>query len=780
MIFAIASCYGQYTSLPYFNGFENPQDTVGWTFKKKPKTSGFEVGNAAHCLGYKSMYISPDSGATATYATTASGYVSIAYKSFTLPAGTYTFAFDYQMGGDGTNQDMKVAWASASTSLAAAALGSSYPNAISLNQFTDATNTNTFGISAWKHVIGTINVAAAGTYNLCFAFRTNNQTVSAPGACVDNIQLDTIKSSTDCTQIPYNIHVVKDSQLGFIITWSGNATEYEVIAASAFDPLDYSFCQHDGITTNSDTMQYSELGEGQYFFYVRAICDSDTSMYGEISGVLIYDVSAHCIDFITFNAPGTQCTYGTYDNPYATIGYIDNGPSQISSRHTVHTDLNETDPRTGGLHTVPTGEMLSVRLGNWDIGSEAESVTYTYNVPAGSSKILMMKYAVVFEEPGHDEPPEFLLEIMNVNGQLLDAICTKAYFRCDGTLTQGWHRSGAYWWKDWTDIGVNLTQYAGQTVKVRLTTRDCNYGCHAGYAYFTLNCAEAELTSTLSEIKAPDGFDYQWINNCTGQTVTTSQVLPLPCIAGIDTCEYTCRCLFKEQPSCYFELTTTINRGIRPVIISASANDDNMGYVIGGGTYNSGDAVTLRAVANDRCYFVRWSSGATTPSLSFTVDKDTTFTAIFDSCRVETVTCDTIIYEGQSFYVRVFDGDTYVLDTSLNSTGDYVLTYKTVHGCDGLFVIHLDVIGSTDIEDLSDVSIEIIPNPLNAGAMALVYGDFGEIRSVEIFNGLGQVIDSFVPTAYPIELKGMDFAGIYYVRLTTKDGNINVRKIIVR
>ncbi|MBQ0008492.1 MAG: hypothetical protein KBT40_07210, partial [bacterium] len=561
--------YAQNTSLPYFNGFENPQDTAGWTFKKRAKTTGFEVGSAVHCLGFKSMYISPDAGATATYTTTASGYVSIAYKSFTLPQGTYTLAFDFQCGGDGTNQDMKVAWVPSSTSLSAASLGNSYPNAISLNQFTDATNTNTFGLSAWRHVTGTITVpAGGGTYNLCFAFRCNSQTVSAPGACIDNIQIDTTKSPTDCTQIPYNIQVVKDPQHGVIITWSGNASEYEVIAASASDPLDYSFCQHTGITTNSDTMQYAELGEGQYFFYVRAICDTDTSMYGEISGQLIYDVSAHCIDYITFNAPGTQCTYGSYSNPYQNNGYIDNGPSQMSSRHTIHTDLNETDPRTNGaLRTVPIGDVMSVRLGNWNNGSEAESVTYTYNVPAGSNLILMMKYAVVFEEPGHSQPPEFKLEIMNANNQLLDAVCTKANFLCDGTLTQGWHSCqaiGSYgspstiWYKDWTTIGVNLTAYAGQTIKVRLTTFDCNASGHFGYAYYTLDCAQAELTGMScgvgesTEIKAPDGFNYQWINNCTGQTVATTQGLP---ISGTDTCSYTCICSFKEQPSCQFTLT---------------------------------------------------------------------------------------------------------------------------------------------------------------------------------------------------------------------------------
>lgn len=549
----------QNTRLPYFNGFENPSDTVGWTFKQRPKTSGFYEGTATHCLGQKSLYISPDSGRTATYAVTSSGYVSVAYKDFTLAAGDYTLAFDYQCGGDGTNQGMMVGFVPQGTAVNAAALGTDYPNAIKRNMFVDNTNNSVFGITAWKHITGTIHVQTAGTYNLCFAFRCNSRTITAPGACIDNIQMDTVHDPTDCVATPSNITVVKDALAGVIVCWNGNATEYEVMGAASSDPTDTYYAEHTGITTTCDTFQYAELTEGQYFFYVRPICNGDTGIYGEVSDILIYDVSGHCIDFITFNAPGTQCTYGTYDNPYQTVGYVDQGPAAEASRHTVNTDMNDFAPFTNnGLHTIPPGEMMSVRLGNWDTGSEAESITYTYNVPAGSNLILVLKYAVVFEEPGHDEPPEFLMEIMDVSNQVLDR-CTRANFQCTGMHSGqgGWTQSGGYWWKRWTTVGVNLTPYAGQTIKVRLTTKDCNWSGHAGWAYFTLNCSAAEITGMScgeqqsTEIKAPDGFNYRWTNNCTGQTVGTSQSLP---VAGTDTCSYTCRCTYKEQSTCYFDL----------------------------------------------------------------------------------------------------------------------------------------------------------------------------------------------------------------------------------
>lgn len=559
--------FAQNTHLPYFNGFETPEDTVGWSFKKRPNTSGFAIGDAVHCLGRKAMYITSDGGTTASYVTTNSGYVSIAYKPFTLPAGTYTLAFDYQLGGD-NSQDIKVAWAPASTTLSAASLGVSYPNAISLNQFFGADETSTFGVSVWRHVSGIVTVpAGGGTYNLCFAFRTNSKNVINPGACIDNIQLDTVKSATDCTLVPYNIQVTKNAQSA-TITWNGNATEYEVMSASISDPHNYDNVRHTAVATNSDTFQYSELDDGHYVFYVRAICGSDTSIYGVSSDILIYDASARCIDFTNFNAPGTKCTIGSCSNPYQTISCVDNGPSQMSSRHTVHNDISETDPRTnGGLRAVPIGEAMSVRLGNWINGAEAESVTYTYTVPTGSNLILIMKYAVVFEDPGVFDSPEFKLEIMDANNQPFDSVCVMVNHVNYGTLTNGWHYclspysttlSAIVWYKDWTTIGMNLSAYAGQTIKIRLTTYDGNSSYHFGYAYYTLDCLQAEMTGIMSctdnstQITAPDGFNYQWVNNSTGQNVSTAQTLP---IQEEDTCSYTCICSFKECPTCSFSLT---------------------------------------------------------------------------------------------------------------------------------------------------------------------------------------------------------------------------------
>ena len=89
-----------YTTLPYFCGFENPEDTLGtygWKFEKRAKVGHtFAVGEAVHRMGSHAMYVSADNGATAGYSFTTSGSVVIAYKSFYLEKGTYDLMFEYK------------------------------------------------------------------------------------------------------------------------------------------------------------------------------------------------------------------------------------------------------------------------------------------------------------------------------------------------------------------------------------------------------------------------------------------------------------------------------------------------------------------------------------------------------------------------------------------------------------------------------------------------------------------------------------------------------------
>ena len=194
---------------------------------------------------------------------------------------------------------------------------------------------------------------------------------------------------------------------------------------------------------------------------------------------------------------------------------VDYGPASIESRHTIHFDKTEVEPRTGGMaKTIPEGELASVRLGNWYNQNQAERIEYSFKVDTINYPVLLLKYLCILEAPGHDDKanPRFKLDIL-IGGTSID--CGHADFNCNdvynkttkqllpGAAEQGWHitskdvsqTSADIIWKEWTTVGVNLKnpEYQGKTLTVRLTTHDCTQGAHCGYAYFTLSCSDGKL-----------------------------------------------------------------------------------------------------------------------------------------------------------------------------------------------------------------------------------------------------------------------------------------------
>jgi len=173
------------------------------------------------------------------------------------------------------------------------------------------------------------------------------------------------------------------------------------------------------------------------------------------------------------------------------------------------------------------------------------------------------------------------------------------------------------------------------------------------------------------------------------------------------------------------------------------------GYGIKGLVITSDTLVTINTTAMDMCDSIAYIHLTMTP----TVYKD--------------------------IYHTMKEGDHYTFDDqTLTKSGDYTAYYQTKDGCDSIVTLHLTV--GTSIETIVDVRIELIPNPVNPGEMAMIYGNFSDIERVDIVNSFGQTIESFAPTTYPIEVRGIETSGIYFVRLTTNTGTVHVEKLIVK
>jgi len=171
------------------------------------------------------------------------------------------------------------------------------------------------------------------------------------------------------------------------------------------------------------------------------------------------------------------------------------------------------------------------------------------------------------------------------------------------------------------------------------------------------------------------------------------------------------------------------------------------------------------------------------------ITKDTTITqhtrtadGKCDSVVIATVKLNHTTY-GKTEYVEIAAGETYTWhDNTYTTSGVYYFDTTNVNGCDSICKLNLTVGGvpPVAVDDVVILNISLIPNPVNAGETSFIYGNFGDVKSVEILNSFGQVVDTFVPAGYPIEVQGINASGIYYVRVTTADDRVAVQKLIVK
>ena len=551
--------------------------------------------------GHNGLYISNDGGATAQYQNT--GCWVFAYDTIPLDplaSGDYTIYFDYTvMANVASNFDgLYLFWVPQykeygitpinvfSIPTQGTDIPSAYENyVVPLQPGANIDYLN--GTVTWRQCAATIKGDKCdGTpHYLVFAWTNGSAHPQQPGAMVDNIN---ITDNKPCPA-PTNLKVTQNGTT-VMVSWSGTAAEYEVSAYS-YDKQTWAGPK---IVQGTSTT-FSNLEIGQTDFIVRAKCDEYHYSLKTILGKLIYYPDQLCVDYL--NLDNAQCYVASSSTHPSTETYtdftlqrVDYGPSKVQSFHTVHFDRTEYEPRTKfTAKTIPDGELASVGLGNWDDDEFAERIEFSFNVDTIKYPVLLLKYMPILEAPTHDddENPRFMLDML-INGQSIGR-CGMADFnansvRQNGELTpaaiaQGWHKEpqgtieGGYsdiFWKEWTTVGVNLRkpQYQGQKMTVRLTTFDCVFNAHFGYAYFTLGCSDGKFKDMKCgqvnpDFKAPDGFLYRWAYASDEVHRRTDGSFPEQYVKGRgqdfhagehDDHLYVVDCMFVQDTTCYFSL----------------------------------------------------------------------------------------------------------------------------------------------------------------------------------------------------------------------------------
>lgn len=251
-------------------------------------------------------------------------------------------------------------------------------------------------------------------------------------------------------------------------------------------------------------------------------------------------------DFLDLHGPCVTCNYGTTRDPFQNTGIV-------NGRHTLITQQG-SDPKTGGqLPLLPPGESSVIRLGNERIGAEAEAITYRFIVE-NDAAILLLKFAVVLEDPDHPTiyQPRFVVRVLDGSGNLVDDCAeydVSAGAGIPGFQTYYGPYGGCVRWRPWTNVGIDLSHFIGQEVRVQFVTYDCELTAHFGYAYFTASCIANRLDlvecngQTVTLAAPPDFESYHWSNGSTQRTTqftVTGQSLDAYCdITSATGCQFT-------------------------------------------------------------------------------------------------------------------------------------------------------------------------------------------------------------------------------------------------
>lgn len=252
--------------------------------------------------------------------------------------------------------------------------------------------------------------------------------------------------------------------------------------------------------------------------------------------------------------PNLDFEMGDFTNWVCRTGSVLNGnvvwtrTGQVNNRHTIISRATAgVDPWAGFSQIAPNGSGYSVRLGNDITGGEMESISYTYSIPPGVAVFsILYQFAVVLEDPGHapKDQPRFVARVIDVatNNPIP---CVDFDFISSSSIP-GFINRGRVVYKDWTPVTLNLSGYAGKTIRLEFITNDCVPGGHFGYAYIDVSSAclgaiggtvicNGDTSITLT---APNGFQsYAWYTSSAfTKIIDTTQKLiltPLPTVGTV-------------------------------------------------------------------------------------------------------------------------------------------------------------------------------------------------------------------------------------------------------
>lgn len=775
---SVSLSLAQDISVPFFCGFEDAVEMSHWTLNDYTPTAADQwcVGTATRSEGRQCLYISNDSAQSAKHGI--SNNVVLAYRTIKFPEKTakYNISFDWKNQGGVDDRTRLYVWIGPKTLLQTGFYTDKKGKSYGLK---DMMSSTTGTPANWPSVVGKFYKLSDGTQTwdyLANSQKWQNVFIKGDGAKPD-VSLN-ISKSVAKNEFVLAFIWVNTSNVGDAETLSACVDNVQIASAELKRPSNFQadmHCEDSNVVLTWETalpfhdIEYRKSGEegwriissisatqginqrfsfklkqeGSYDFRVRGYnaARTDTSAYASVNNFVFWCVENHIINYIDLGSEKAICRYADESKtwpviPVDFIGVIDDGEESMRSRHTVNWIENRYDPFTIGsvnyegkvvepLHTIPEGYLASVRLGNWDSGAERESITYTFVVDSTTQSILIMKYAILFEDPGHENDLNFFnLVVLNAAGQRVDPDCGEVNFKFSDARAWNVAKDAVYggkkiprlYWKDWSSVGLNLSEYHGDTLSVCITTADCGAGAHATWAYFVLDCVSAKLetdncgASSMISVSAPDGFNYTWTDS-RGNVLGHDQQL----IASANRETYTCEACMTELSatgsSCCFELSTVFEPRFPAPDYSYEWIPENCKNIIQ--FHNKSHVMTMRngeeVHTDEECEIATWnfmlSSGLKTtteetPKLECNPAGDTiVFTlsatlggGMCDSVIEAVVYVPSIITSDSIINAQLCEGESFIFaGQAYKESGVYYDTKTNFAGCDSTAILNLTV-----------------------------------------------------------------------------------------
>ncbi len=248
------------------------------------------------------------------------------------------------------------------------------------------------------------------------------------------------------------------------------------------------------------------------------------------------------IDFEFGSFQNWQCFIGQVDSVGNTnVITVTPSPPTVN-RHTLFNRVLPSPLDPFGLFPInpPDGSNFALKLGNTQIGAQAEKVRYPIHVPVNDSNFsIKYDYAVVFEDPGHTQwtQPRFQVTVVDSATNLPIQCATFEYISTSGLpgFTRSTVDTGVIY-KPWSTVFLSLRGYAGRTMYLDFTNADCVRRGHWGYSYIDVEkpCGQAAEINYdcdsphVTALTAPPGFNiYNWWDSTFTTLLGSGQTLVL-------------------------------------------------------------------------------------------------------------------------------------------------------------------------------------------------------------------------------------------------------------